>query len=152
MVVDTVGEGKTCIDYLRSNNLGRATFTILEKLSDSARMQPINTPEGVPRLFDLVKPKDPAYRKAFYKALGDTLVANDLDQANRIAFSGKRWRVVTLAGQVIETSGAMSGGGGQPSRGAMSAKVAQDTVSPDTLKKYELDAEKAAEEVRRAQQ
>ncbi|KAJ3512348.1 hypothetical protein NMY22_g15359 [Coprinellus aureogranulatus] len=150
LVVDTVGEGKTCIEYLRANNLGRASFMILEKLSDSNRMNPINTPENVPRLFDLIKPKDPMYRKAFYKAVGDTLVAKDLDQANRIAFSGKRYRVVTLAGQLIETSGAMSGGGGRPSSGAMSAKVAQDGVSPETLRKYELDAEKVADDLRKA--
>lgn len=131
MVVDTVGEGKTCFEYLRANDLGRAPFVIPEKLSDSDRMTPINTPEGVPRLFNLVKPKDLMYRKAFHNAfhnaLGDTLVTNDLDQANRIAFSGKRYRVVALVGQVIKTFGAMSGDGGQHV-GAMSAKMALDSV------------------------
>ncbi|KAJ2917163.1 hypothetical protein MD484_g3255, partial [Candolleomyces efflorescens] len=150
MVVDTVDQGKICIDYLRANNLGRASFMVLEKLPNSNRMDPFQTPEGVPRLFDLVKPKNPMYRKAFYKALGDTLVADGLDQANRIAFGARRFRVVTLDGQIIETSGAMSGGGGQPSRGAMSAKQAADTVSPTTLKKYEQDAAACAQELSQA--
>ena len=43
------------------------------------------SPENVPRLFDLVKVKDDKYLTAFYYALTDTLVANDLDQATRIA-------------------------------------------------------------------
>ncbi|RXW12128.1 hypothetical protein EST38_g13726, partial [Candolleomyces aberdarensis] len=150
MVVDTVDQGKICIEYLRANNLGRASFMVLEKLPSSNRMDPIQTPEGVPRLFDLVKPKDPMYRKAFYKALGDTLVADTLDQANRIAFGARRFRVVTLDGQIIETSGAMSGGGGQPMRGAMSAKQAADTVSPTTLKKYEQEAAACAQELSKA--
>ena len=41
-------------------------------------------PENVPRLFDLVKPKDDKFLTAFYFALRDTLVAKDLDQATRI--------------------------------------------------------------------
>ena len=40
--------------------------------------------EDVPRLYDLVKPKDDKYRPAFYFALRNTLVASDLEQATRI--------------------------------------------------------------------
>jgi len=51
-------------------------------------MGKINTPEGVPRLFDLIKSKDDKYLTAFYFALRDTLVANDLEQATRsVVFS-----------------------------------------------------------------
>lgn len=48
---------------------------------------------------------------AFYKALRDTFVVQDLAQANCIAFGRRRWRVVTLAGESIDSSGTMSGGG-----------------------------------------
>lgn len=53
---------------------------------------------GVPRLFDLVKCSDAALRPAFFFALGDTVVAHDLEQASRIAYGReKRWaRVVTM--------------------------------------------------------
>lgn len=37
----------------------------------------------------------------------------------------KRWRVVTLQGQLIDTSGTMSGGGKRVARGAMSSKLRQ---------------------------
>ena len=59
----------------------------------------------MPRLFDLVKVKDKAISPAFYFALRDTLVAKDLDQAMRIAYGKTCYRVVTLAGQMIELSG-----------------------------------------------
>ena len=62
-------------------------------------------PENVPRLFDLVQTKDETVRPAFYYALRDTLVAKDLDQATRIAYGKQRYRVVTLDGKLIETSG-----------------------------------------------
>lgn len=70
----------------------------------------ISTPENIPRLFDMVKVKDDSIRPAFYFALRDTLVAKDLEQATRVAFQkDKRWRVVTLQGQIIEQAGKEKG-------------------------------------------
>lgn len=40
----------------------------------------ISTPEGVPRLFDLVRVQDERMKLAFYAALRNTVVAKDLDQ------------------------------------------------------------------------
>lgn len=40
----------------------------------------VSTPEGVPRLFDLIKVRDERMKLAFYAAMGNTLVAKDLDQ------------------------------------------------------------------------
>ena len=142
MVVDEVSNAQVCIEYLRKNNVGRASFMVLKKLKPYG-MEKTATPENVPRLFDLVTPNEERYAPAFFKAIGNTLVANDMDQANRIAFGRQRWRVVTLAGGVIETSGAMSGGGSQVSRGGMSSKKAS-TISPATLLAYEKDSENAA--------
>lgn len=42
----------------------------------------VKTPEGVPRLFDLVKVKDEKLKLAFFATLGNTVVAKDLDQVN----------------------------------------------------------------------
>lgn len=69
-------------------------------------MAPIRTPEDSPRLFDMVRVKDESVRPAFYFALRDTLVAQDMEQATRMAFQkDRRWRVVTLKGQIIEMAG-----------------------------------------------
>jgi structural maintenance of chromosome 4 len=152
MVVDTVEQGQTCIAYLRSQNVGRASFMILQKISAVPGMQPINTPENVPRLFDLVKPKDPRFAAVFYKALGNTLVAESMEQANRIAYGQRRWKVVTLTGQLIELSGTMSGGGGQPARGGMSSKLAAEAVRPEVLRGYEQECEDAARHLEEANQ
>lgn len=48
---------------------------------------------------------DEDVRTAFYYALRDTLVAENLDQASRIAYGAQRFRVVTLGGDLIETTG-----------------------------------------------
>lgn len=132
-VTETVEAGQQCIEYLRKTNLGRGNFICLDKLR-VRDMSPIQTPENAPRLFDLVKPKDPKFRPAFYHALQDTLVAKDLAQANRIAYGAKRWRVVTLAGELIDKSGTMSGGGTTVKRGLMSSRLVADTTKEQVTK------------------
>ena len=60
----------------------------------------------MPRLFDLIKVKDEQALPAFYFALRDTLIASNMRDATSIAFNGgQRWRVVTLNGELVETSG-----------------------------------------------
>ena len=137
LVVDSVEVGQQCIDYLRKNNLGRANIILLDRLA-RRDLSSIDTPESVPRLFDLVKTKDEAYRLAFFSVLQNTLVAKDLDQANRIAYGARRWRVVTLDGQLIDVSGTMSGGGTRVARGGMSSKLVAET-SREQVSKLEVD-------------
>ncbi|KAG5920688.1 hypothetical protein E4U42_006104 [Claviceps africana] len=138
-VTETVESGQQCIEYLRKNNLGRGNFICLDKLK-ARDLSPIQTPENVPRLFDLVKAKD-KFRPAFYHAMQDTLVASDLAQANRIAYGAKRWRVVTLAGELIDKSGTMSGGGSTVKKGLMSSKIVADTTK-EHVAKLEQDRDK----------
>lgn len=132
-VTDTVEVGQQCIEYLRKTNLGRGIFISLDKLR-SLNLQPIQTPENAPRLFDLIDAKEDRFRPAYYHALRDTLVAKDLAQANRIAYGAKRWRVVTLAGELIDKSGTMSGGGNTTKRGLMSSKLVADTTKEQVIK------------------
>lgn len=42
----------------------------------------VSTPEGVPRLYDLIKVRDERMKLAFYAAMGNTVVAQDIDQVN----------------------------------------------------------------------
>jgi structural maintenance of chromosome 4 len=70
----------------------------------------------------------------------NTLVAKDLEQANRIAYGARRWRVVTLDGQLIDVSGTMSGGGNRVARGGMSSKQVADTTK-EQVGRLEADLE-----------
>lgn len=141
LVVESVECGQQCIDYLRRNKLGYARFILLDKLRKFSTT-PIQTPEGVPRLFDLVQPKADKFVPAFYSVLRDTLAAKDLKQANRVAYGKKRFRVVTLDGKLIDISGTMSGGGTYVSRGLMrlSQNKAHDTdvYSPEEVAQLEV--------------
>ncbi|KAL9095463.1 MAG: hypothetical protein Q9165_002334 [Trypethelium subeluteriae] len=142
LVVDTVEVGQQCIEYLRKNNLGRANFILLDRLP-KRDLSEIQTPENAPRLFDLVTSKEKRYQPAFYSIMQNTLVAKDLEQANRIAYGAQRWRVVTLDGQLIDKSGTMSGGGTRVAKGAMSSKLAADFTKEQVTR---LEADRDAME------
>lgn len=150
LVVDSVEVGQQCIDYLRKNNLGRANIILLDRLA-RRDLSAIDTPEGVPRLFDLVKTKNDIFRPAFFSVLQNTLVVKDLEQANRIAYGTRRWRVVTLDGQLIDVSGTMSGGGTRVARGGMSSKLVAET-SKEQVNKLEVDRDKIEQELQKHQE
>ncbi|XP_053808271.1 structural maintenance of chromosomes protein 4 isoform X3 [Vidua chalybeata] len=138
IVVDTIDTAQACVNFLKAGGIGVATFIALDKMAVwEKKMQEIPTPENAPRLFDLVKVEDPKVRLAFYFALRDTLVAKNLEEATRIAFQKqKRWRVVTLQGQIIEVSGTMTGGGGKVMKGRMGSSVVMD-ISEEEISKME---------------
>uniref|UniRef100_A0A8D8BBH1 Structural maintenance of chromosomes protein n=1 Tax=Culex pipiens TaxID=7175 RepID=A0A8D8BBH1_CULPI len=143
IVVETVNDAQACIDFLKKHDIGRASFIALEKIQQYQQYchNRIQTPENVPRLFDLVRVEDERVLPAFYFALRDTLVAENLDQGQRIAYGARRYRVVTLNGDVIETSGTMSGGGRSQQRGRMGTKVQTKTSASDTPSKSNREVE-----------
>mmetsp|Transcript_70922 Transcript_70922/g.114363 ORF Transcript_70922/g.114363 Transcript_70922/m.114363 type:complete len:1372 (-) Transcript_70922:196-4311(-) len=135
IVVETTEDAQAVIEFIRSQDLGRTTCICMQKIQEKARHMDSfdNAPESASRLLDLIKPEKPEYRVAFFFALGNTLVAKDMDQATRIGLQGKtRHRVVTLAGGLIDTSGTMSGGGGKVASGGMRASICR--YSPEEVK------------------
>ncbi|KAM8853656.1 structural maintenance of chromosomes protein 4 isoform 1-T2 [Synchiropus picturatus] len=137
IVVDTIDTAQKCVTFLKEQNIGVATFIGLDKMKVWERlMAPITTPENSPRLFDMVRVQDQSVRPAFYFALRDTLVAQDMEQATRMAFQkDRRWRVVTLKGQIIEMAGTMTGGG-RVLKGRMGSSIGTE-VSQQELDRME---------------
>ncbi|XP_030750331.1 structural maintenance of chromosomes protein 4 [Sitophilus oryzae] len=154
IVVDTVDTAQWCIEFLKRHDIGRAVFIALEKQEHLRNLtnSRIQTPENVHRLYDLVKVNDERVKTAFYYALRDTLVANDLNQASRIAYGARRYRVVTLNGDLIETTGTMSGGGRRQMRGRMGQSVAIANVNPADLQALEQELQAMENNVRDVRQ
>lgn len=143
IVVETAAAAQACVELLRTRNLGIATFLILDKQEGHLQKmkEQVQTPEAVPRLFDLVNTKDERIKLAFFAVLGNTVVAKDLDQATRIAYGPDKEfrRVVTLDGAVFEKSGTMSGGGGKPKGGKMGTAIRDSSVSVEVMAKAEQE-------------
>ena len=109
LVVEDTQPAQTCVDILRRKGLGKATFLILEQLRRQQQRYGHGHPSDFPaeRLVDQVVLSDERFRPAFYWAFRDTLVADDLERARRLAFSSgnRRHRVVTLDGFLIDSFG-----------------------------------------------
>ncbi|GFS60645.1 structural maintenance of chromosomes protein 4 [Nephila pilipes] len=144
IVTDTISTAQECVELLKKDNLGYATFIALDQMKkwEPYVKEKISTPESVPRLFDLITVKDKNVLPAFYFALGNTLVANDLDQATRVGLKGSsRHRVVTLKGELIDLSGTMSGGGGRCLKGRMGQTVMDNSFSQKEIDKLTEEIE-----------
>lgn len=131
IVVDSTTTAHECIQYLRDQKIGTATFLPLDK---------IKVPEpasfGLDNRYrmasDVIHCEEESFRKAVRYAVGNTVIADDLDSARELCFERNiaNVKAVTLQGAVISRAGTMTGG-----------LTAQDTVSrwksQDLLKLHE---------------
>lgn len=118
IVVEDEAAGRRAIQYLKQRQAGRATFLPLNvirprTISDSEHQQITKQSGYVGIASQLVKYEN-KYQLIFSNLLGQVIVSETLEDANRIAAaSGHRYRVVTLDGDVVNPGGSMTGGGVQ---------------------------------------
>jgi chromosome segregation protein len=106
VIVDNDGIASDAIRYLRENRLGRVTFLPLNKLRVPI-LSPLEADPGIiGYAVDLLE-FDPAFERAFRVVFGATVVVDTLERARRLM---GRYRMVTLDGDFVEKSGAMTGG------------------------------------------
>ena len=112
VVVDDDSVGSTCIDYLKQRNAGRATFLPITEMDDRSLPRKPSLPGVVDFARNLVD-YDAEYASVFSYVLGSTLVVEDMSTARELMGD---YRMVTLDGDLVEKSGAMTGGSGGGSR------------------------------------
>ncbi|WP_292407669.1 MULTISPECIES: chromosome segregation protein SMC [unclassified Methanoculleus] len=106
VIVDTDAVAADAIRYLKENRLGRVTFLPLNKLRPPI-LSPLEADPGiVGYAVDLLE-FDPALDRAFRVVFGATVVVDTLERARRMM---GRYKMVTLDGDFVEKSGAMTGG------------------------------------------
>jgi len=112
VVVEDDVVGQQCIEHLKSRNAGRATFLPLSDMSQRRLPNAPSDPGVVDFAYNLVE-FDDQFAGIFSYVLGDTLVVDDIETAR--SYMGD-YRMVTLDGDLVEKSGAMTGGSGKGSR------------------------------------
>ncbi|HUT22454.1 MAG TPA: AAA family ATPase [Candidatus Bipolaricaulota bacterium] len=100
-----------CINYLKENRLGIATFLPLTKInpfeSRSDHKNILAERGAIAKAIDLVS-FDPQFKKIFSYVLGDTIVVDEMNSAKSIGFGAVR--MVTLDGDLVEKAGSIRGG------------------------------------------
>ena len=115
IVCDNENVAKEAINYLKSNNLGRATFfplnIIKPKAIDEDTISIISGMEGYINIASSLVSYDPRYRNIILNQLGNIIVVDNIDTANKMAFKiQNRYRIVTLDGDIINVGGSITGG------------------------------------------
>ncbi len=105
VVVDNDGVASEAIAYLKETRAGRLTFLPLNRLREIS-YPPVSGDGVIDYAVNLVR-FDPQYERAFGLVFGGTLVVKTLAQARRLL---GRHRMVTLDGELLEKTGAMTGG------------------------------------------
>ncbi len=129
IVVEDDAVAAAGIKLLKEKRIGRATFLPLNKIRASRASSPgmLRYATGYMDLAVNLIDCESRYRIVFQYVFGNTIVFENIDNAR--AYLGQN-RIVTLTGDLLETSGAMTGGS-QPNRssihfGNVSAKESEE--------------------------
>lgn len=133
LVVDTPNVAKELIYYLKNNNLGRATFYPLSSINsryiDNDTLLLLENEDGFVGVASSLVKYDSKYTNIINNVLGNVIIADSIEMANVLSSKiNRRYKIVTLDGQVINVGGSLTGGS------------ALKTISPISIK-YELEEE-----------
>lgn len=112
IVCDRDSDAKKAIAQLKANKAGRLTFLPVESIRvNPANIQPAvkNDPNFIGLACDLIE-YDKAYEGVFKYLLGRVAVVKDMDAAVKLSKVSGGIRFVTLEGEIINASGAITGG------------------------------------------
>lgn len=107
IVVDDTHAAYVAMELLNSSKAGRATFIPLNKVKKAPSKLQLPKNKGVIDFAINLVDFDDIYLDAFFYAVGDTLIVEDVEAAEQLI--GK-YRMVTLDGKLYEKSSAITGG------------------------------------------
>lgn len=115
---------KQAIEYLRNNRLGRATFLpldIIQRRNPTYEEEQLTAMAGIKGFaYDLISFPEQV-KNAVSNLLGRVLIAENMDAALAAAKACRyRLRVVTVAGEVVNAGGSMTGGSKKQREGYLS--------------------------------
>lgn len=115
VVVETREHAKECVNYLKNNNLGRATFypmdVITPKFIDVTSKDIIKNTKNYIGLASELITYDDKYKNIMLNLLGNIVIVEDIDTANKLSSDiQKKYRIVTKDGSVVNVGGSITGG------------------------------------------
>ena len=111
IVTETEQDAKKLIEYLRKNNLGRASFLPISSIKGKKLETIKGKKVGVVGIAsDLIK-FDKRYEQIILNLLGRTVIVDNMQNAiNLSKENNNTFRIITLEGDIINVSGSMTGG------------------------------------------
>ncbi len=129
IVTNTENDAKLLIEYLKVHKAGRATFlpisSVKPRYFNDREKQLFNMDGFVGVASDLVR-YDRKIDNIMKSLLGRTAVVKDMDAAIRLARkAGYDYKIVTLAGEIVNAGGSMTGGSLQSSSSSVLSRKSE---------------------------
>ena len=133
ILTDSMDEAGACIDILKKNQMGRATFLPLERSRPRQRDYSYRLPNDgvVGWAMELVKSEE-HWRPALEHIMGDLLIVDGYKVGQSLVRAGFRLPVATLEGDVFQPGGTVSGGRAVKSGRAMEIMSAISRLEAET--------------------
>ncbi len=111
IVTDTEEDAKRLVEHLRKNKLGRASFLPISSVRGKKLDKIKGNNQGVIGIAsDLIK-YNKKYEQIITSLLGRTVIVDNMENAIKVAKqNGYTFRIITIEGDVINPSGAITGG------------------------------------------
>ena len=111
IVTETEQDAKKLVEYLRKNNIGRASFLPITSIKGKKIDNIKGNKSGIIGIAAELVKYNKKYEQIIYNLLGRTVIVDNMDTAIRIAKeNGQNFKIVTQEGDIINTSGAITGG------------------------------------------
>lgn len=152
IVMEDEKNARTAIAYLKQRQSGRATFLPLDvirarHMAESDRRM-LEQAEGFIGIASELVGSEPKYMAIVSSMLGNVLISETLEQANRIASKLQyRYRVVTRDGDIVNAGGSMTGGSLQKKSASLLGRQRQLEELEKEIKEAEAARELSRTEV-----
>lgn len=128
IVVENEMVAKKAIEYLKENRLGRATFfprnIIKSRVLEKTIHQSLENEKGFIGIASQLVSFDEKYRNIIENQLGNIIVVDNIDTMNQLGKKiSYKYRIVTLAGEILHTGGSMTGGANKKVNSSLNDKL-----------------------------
>ncbi|PRO65257.1 chromosome segregation protein SMC [Alkalicoccus urumqiensis] len=157
IIADTEKTAQQAITLLRQRRLGRATFLPLDtirsrEISSNTAAQAEQVDGYCGTGSQLVHAED-MYITVKNHLLGNVLITKDLDAARAVSkATGRKFRVVTLEGDVMNPGGAMTGGSVQKKQSAILGRGEDIEKAAEECSRLEAELDKLQQKMKLEQQ
>ena len=111
IVTETEEDAKKLIEYLRTNNLGRASFLPISSIKGKKLENIKGKKGGVIGIASDIVTYSKKYEQIILNLLGRTVIVDNMQNAINLAKeNGYSFRIITIEGDLINPSGAITGG------------------------------------------
>ena len=111
IVTDNEEDAKKLVEHLRKNNLGRASFLPITSVKGKKLDKIKGREKGLIGIASELIKFDKKYEQIMLNLLGRTVVVDNMETAIKVAKqNGYSFRVITVEGDIINPSGAITGG------------------------------------------